>query len=160
MQDLDFWRWTLEILCWHRRGSACMYMWMYEQEKQDAGDKCREWNEYNCGRVQKEYMLGTGRSRWRAWVFSQQVQDKTFTVTEDMLLQPGLKMVLTDGLKCKICLQTLMKPPIILAKSCKSILECQASVDGWYAERKRKNYVRRVDHLAGSLRQWNYWIGC
>ena len=64
----------------------------------------------------------------------QDKMDKLFTVTKDMPIPPGLRILLTDAMKCKICLQSPVKPPIILAKCCKTILGCQECVDGWYSD--------------------------
>ena len=60
--------------------------------------------------------------------------DKLFAVTKNMPVPPGLKSLLHDALKCKICHEVPVKPPIIFAKCCKSILGCQTCVDEWYAD--------------------------
>ncbi len=60
--------------------------------------------------------------------------DKLFTITKDMPIPAGLKLLLHDALKWKICHATPVKPPIIFAKCCKSILGCQACVDSWYVD--------------------------
>ena len=60
--------------------------------------------------------------------------DKLFAVTKDMHVPVGLKLLLHDAFKCKICLEVPIKPPIIFAKCCRIILGCQACVDNWYAQ--------------------------
>ena len=46
----------------------------------------------------------------------------------------GFRGLLQDSLKCKICHISPMKPPIILAKCCRSILGCESCVNRWYEE--------------------------
>ena len=60
--------------------------------------------------------------------------EKLFSFTKDTRVPPGIRMLLTDALKCKICFQAPVEPPIILAMCCKSILGCQECVDEWYAD--------------------------
>lgn len=55
--------------------------------------------------------------------------DKVFELTKDTPIPLGLRCLLSDCLKCKICHQSPMKPPIILAKCCKSIIGCSACVN-------------------------------
>ena len=54
-----------------------------------------------------------------------------FTITKHM--QPGLKLLLSNAVKCTICLETPVKPPLIMAKCYKSILGCLWGVNGWCA---------------------------
>ena len=84
-----------------------------------AGRTREMWR--SCKRVGKIFPLSTIRSI-----------RSLLHVTKDM--QPGLKLLLTDALKCKICLDSPAKPPLILAKCCKSILGCQQCVNGWYKD--------------------------
>ena len=51
--------------------------------------------------------------------------DKLCSVTKDMKIPIGLKVLLHDAFKCKICLSTPVKPSIIYARCCKSILGYQ-----------------------------------
>ena len=44
----------------------------------------------------------------------------------------GLRGLLQDTLKYKICHIPPMRPPIILAKCCQSILGCESCVNWWY----------------------------
>ena len=48
-----------------------------------------------------------------------------------MAIPIGLKSVMYDRFKCIIC-QNTMEAPIIFAKCCKSIIDCQNCVDQWY----------------------------
>lgn len=45
----------------------------------------------------------------------------------------AFKEALEHAFKCKICQGVPMKPPIILAKCCSSILGCQTCVDTWFS---------------------------
>ena len=38
-----------------------------------------------------------------------------------------------DSLKCRICLTTPIKPPVIMSKCCKNILGCEECVNSWYS---------------------------
>ncbi len=44
----------------------------------------------------------------------------------------AIRSILNDTFKCVICQESPMKPPVIFAKCCKSILGCQSCVDTWY----------------------------
>ena len=44
----------------------------------------------------------------------------------------GLLALLSEAFKCCIC-ATLMKPPILLARCCKRILECEEGLNTWYS---------------------------
>ena len=60
--------------------------------------------------------------------------DKVFSLTRDSPVPAGLRILLQDSLKCKICHITPLQPPIIFAKCCKSILGYERYVDEWYAD--------------------------
>ena len=60
--------------------------------------------------------------------------DKVFSLTRDSPVPAGLRILLQDSLKCKICHITPLQPPIIFAKCCKSILGYERCVDEWYAD--------------------------
>lgn len=60
--------------------------------------------------------------------------DRIFSVTRDMPFPAGLKVMLHDALRCKLCLESPAKPPIIFAKCCRSILGCEDCVNQLYAE--------------------------
>ena len=57
---------------------------------------------------------------------------KVFLLTSTMQVPIGLRRLLYDTFRCGICRSTPMKPPIIFARCCKSILGCQSCVDTWY----------------------------
>ena len=57
---------------------------------------------------------------------------KVFLLTSTMQVPIGLRRLLYDTFQCGICRSTPMKPPIIFARCCKSILGCQSCVDTWY----------------------------
>ena len=58
--------------------------------------------------------------------------DRVFELTKNTPVPLGLRGLLQDTLKCKICHISPMKPPIILAKCCRSILGCETCVNRWY----------------------------
>ena len=53
-------------------------------------------------------------------------------VNKDMSIPLGLCQALSDVLKCKICHTVPMRPPIIYAKCCKSIVGCEECMNSWY----------------------------
>ena len=57
---------------------------------------------------------------------------KVFLLTSTMQVPIGLRRLLYDTFRCGICRSTPMKPPIIFARCCKSVLGCQSCVDTWY----------------------------
>ena len=58
--------------------------------------------------------------------------DRIFELTKDTPIPLSLRGLLTDSLKCKICHLSPMKPPIIMAKCCRSIIGCDTCVNRWY----------------------------
>ena len=58
--------------------------------------------------------------------------DRIFELTKDTPVPLSLRGLLTNTLKCKICHQSPMKPPIIMAKCCRSIIGCNTCVNRWY----------------------------
>ena len=59
--------------------------------------------------------------------------DRIFELTKDTAVPLGLRDLLDDHLKCKICHASPMTPPIIMAKCCRSIIGCESCVNRWYA---------------------------
>ena len=57
---------------------------------------------------------------------------KMFLLTSTMQVPIALRRLLYDTFRCSICRSTPMKPPIIFARCCKSVIGCQACVDTWY----------------------------
>ena len=57
---------------------------------------------------------------------------KVFLLTSTMQVPIALRRLLYDTFRCSICRATPMKPPIIFARCCKTILGCQVCVDTWY----------------------------
>ena len=57
---------------------------------------------------------------------------KVFLLTITMQVPIGLRRLLCDTFRCGICHSTPIKPPIIFARCCKSIIGCQSRVDTWY----------------------------
>ncbi len=57
---------------------------------------------------------------------------KLFKVSDQMHIPIAIRSTLNDTFKCVICQESPMKPPVIFAKCCKSILGCQSCVDTWY----------------------------
>jgi hypothetical protein len=45
----------------------------------------------------------------------------------------GLKLALKETLKCKICLKTPIKPPVIIATCCKVIIGCEECINSWHS---------------------------
>ena len=59
--------------------------------------------------------------------------EQIFTLTKDSPVPIGLKKMLKDAFKCKICHITPLTPPVIMTKCCKTLIGCQECVDAWYA---------------------------
>lgn len=60
------------------------------------------------------------------------VVEKIMSVTKDSTIPLGLKMILRDTLKCRICLSAPIVPPVVITKCCKVLLGCELCVNGWY----------------------------
>ena len=58
---------------------------------------------------------------------------KIFQLTADLKIPLGLMQLLLDSLKCRICHQSPMEPPIVMGKCCKSIIGCEACTNQWYS---------------------------
>ena len=54
------------------------------------------------------------------------------SLSRDLKIPLGLKRLLTESFQCYIC-HRCMKPPIIMAKCCKSIVGCEDCINGWYS---------------------------
>ena len=57
--------------------------------------------------------------------------DETMLLTKDSKIPPGLRKVLRDTFKCRICLNPT-NPPVVVMKCCRIILGCEACVNGWF----------------------------
>ena len=64
--------------------------------------------------------------------------DEIFKLTKDTKVPLALKQLLSDSFSCKICHAAPMKPPIIFALCCKSIIGCQKCVDVWYSSEEKE----------------------
>ena len=53
------------------------------------------------------------------------------TLTEDARVPMGLKRILRDTFKCRICHS--VKPPVIVTKCCKNVLGCESCINTWYS---------------------------
>ena len=60
------------------------------------------------------------------------VVDDIMSVTKDSTIPLGLKKILRDTLKCRICLSAPIVPPVVITKCCKVLLGCEACVNRWY----------------------------
>ena len=57
--------------------------------------------------------------------------DDAILLTKDNRIPPGLRKALRDSFKCRICLNT-MAPPVVIMKCCRIIIGCEACVNGWF----------------------------
>ena len=69
--------------------------------------------------------------------------DKVFVITKSTKVPFGLKQLILESLSCKICHQSPMKPPIIFALCCKTIIGCQTCVDHWYTTEERNEILSK-----------------
>ena len=58
--------------------------------------------------------------------------DAIMSLTKDVKIPLGLKKLLNDALKCHIC-TTVMKPPVIIAKCCNTLIGCEECINRWYS---------------------------
>ena len=58
--------------------------------------------------------------------------DAIMSLTKDAKILLGLKKLLNDALKCHIC-TTVMKPPVIISKCCKTLIGCEECINQWYS---------------------------
>ena len=56
-----------------------------------------------------------------------------FTRDTKSKLPIGLRRTLEENFKCKICHSLPMRPPIVVAKCCKSMLGCEVCANNWYS---------------------------
>jgi len=54
------------------------------------------------------------------------------TVNSAIQLPLSLAKLVQDGFKCKICLVTPMKPPVVASRCCNTLLGCSSCVNKWY----------------------------
>lgn len=59
--------------------------------------------------------------------------EKIFGQISGLKMPIGLKQLFQDSLRCCICHQSPMEPPIVMAKCCKSIIGCEACTNEWYS---------------------------
>ena len=59
------------------------------------------------------------------------VFDETMLLAKDSKIPPGLRKALRDTFKCRICLNSI-NPPVVIMKCCRIILGCEACVNGWF----------------------------
>ena len=76
-------------------------------------------------------------------------------VNKDMTVPLGLSKALSEVLKCKICHSVPMKPPIIYARCCRSILSCETCVNLWY---NGEEALTKLCPLCGQGRGYNETI--
>ena len=54
-------------------------------------------------------------------------------LTQDSKVPMGLKRIIRDTFKCRICHTVPIKPPVIVTKCCKNILGCESCINKWYS---------------------------
>ena len=59
------------------------------------------------------------------------VFDEAMVLTKDNQIPPGLRKGLRDTFKCRICLNTI-NPPVVIMKCCRILLGCEACVNSWF----------------------------
>ena len=64
--------------------------------------------------------------------------DSMLALPKSSEVPPGLLKLIEDSLKCKICHNTPVKPPIMMAMCCKSVVGCETCVDQWYLDTNSK----------------------
>ena len=64
--------------------------------------------------------------------------DKVFALTKNTRVPLCFKQLISESFCCKICHVIPMKPPIIFALCCKTIVGCQGCVDEWYTSAERE----------------------
>ena len=55
-----------------------------------------------------------------------------FELTKESKVPLGLRRLLADAFKCKIC-RDLIRPPVMVTRCCKAMLGCDECVKTWYA---------------------------
>ncbi len=55
------------------------------------------------------------------------------TLSTDSNFPMGLKRILRETFKCRICHTVPSKPPVIVTKCCKTILGCESCINNWYS---------------------------
>lgn len=60
---------------------------------------------------------------------------KSLTTDSTTNLPLGLQNEICGSFKCTICHTLPIKPPIIVAKCCKSIIGCEDCINKWYGDK-------------------------
>ena len=55
------------------------------------------------------------------------------SLAKDTRIPLGLKRLLRDSFRCRICHIVPIRPPLIIGKCCKAILGCGRCVNSWYS---------------------------
>ena len=58
--------------------------------------------------------------------------DQLVKIDRKSKIPTGLKLLLVETFKCKICHQTMV-PPVIVTKCCKALLGCDGCINGWFS---------------------------
>ena len=80
---------------------------------------------------------GECNREWKTKIFKQleSIQmglENLYEVNKCSPIPVGITKALAEVLKCKICHCIPMKPPLIYAKCCKSIVGCEMCINKWY----------------------------
>ena len=55
------------------------------------------------------------------------------TLSADCRMPLGLKRILKETFKCRICPSIPIRPPVIASKCCKTLLGCESCINSWYS---------------------------
>ena len=55
------------------------------------------------------------------------------TLSADSSIPMGLKRILRETFKCRVCHNVPINPPVIVTKCCKTILGCESCINSWYS---------------------------
>ena len=84
--------------------------------------------------------------------------DKFFVITKHTKIPFGVKELIIASLSCKICRETSIKPPVILALCCKNIFGCQSCVDKWYTSEERSEMLSKSCPVCGTERGYSQTV--
>lgn len=55
------------------------------------------------------------------------------TLSADSSISMGLKRILRETFKCRVCHTVPINPPVIVTKCYKTILGCESCINSWYS---------------------------
>lgn len=108
---------------------------MYAVLQQDEANTVDSSNDedYEPGPVGKRREVTNSSNRSDIQIIKEDIEELKSRTTDTATNLPlGLQSEIRGSFKCTICHVLPIKPPVILAKCCKSIIGCEQCINQWY----------------------------